>query len=100
VVVLANTAPMRISAFGEQVTRIVLGLELEPRKPRPVVDVDPAVLASYAGFDMLSRWVGLMTVTVQDGKLLVQATGQEKFQLHAIANMPPEKVAAPCWVDW
>jgi CubicO group peptidase (beta-lactamase class C family) len=82
VVVLANTATMRIAAFGEQVTRITLGLEVEPPKPRQVVDVDPAVLATYAGFYVLTPHFGL-TVTVEDGKLMVQATGQEKFQVFA-----------------
>src|SRR5215472_10627768 len=79
VVVLANTATMRITTFGEQVTRIALGLEVKPPQPRQVVDVDAAVLASYAGSYVL-RPQFILTVTVEDGKLMVQATGQEKFQ--------------------
>jgi CubicO group peptidase (beta-lactamase class C family) len=82
VVVLANTATMRITAFGEQVTRIALGLEVEPPQPHQVVDVAPAVLASYVGSYVL-RPEFVLTVTVEDGKLMVQATHQEKFPVFA-----------------
>jgi D-alanyl-D-alanine-carboxypeptidase/D-alanyl-D-alanine-endopeptidase len=82
VVVLANTAQMRVTQFGEKVTRIAFGEEVAPPKPREVVDVSPAVLESYAGVYMLTPQFAL-TVTVEDGKLMVQATGQDKFQVFA-----------------
>lgn len=82
VVVLSNTATMRITTFGEQVTLIALGLEVKPPQPRTVVDVAPAVLASYAGSYVLGPEF-VLTVTVEGGKLMVQATNQEKFEMFA-----------------
>ncbi len=82
VVVLANTATMRITTFGEQVTRIALGLEVKPPPPHQVVDVAPAVLASYAG-SYVHAPDFVPTVTVEDGRLMVQATHQEKLQVFA-----------------
>jgi len=82
VVVLANTATMEISTFGEDVTRIALGAEV---KPAPRFKVEPAVLASYAGHYELSPQF-VLTVTVEDGRLMVQATGQEKFPVFAESN--------------
>jgi hypothetical protein len=35
--------------LGQQVTHVALGLDVKPFDQRPVVDVDPAVLESYAG---------------------------------------------------
>lgn len=82
VVVLANTATMRITEFGEQVTRVALGAEVTPSPPRKSIAVDPAILASYAGTYEFSPDFQL-TVTVEEGKLMVQATGQEKFPVFA-----------------
>ena len=47
-----------------------------------MIDVAPAVLASYVGSYVL-RPEFVLTVTVEDGKLMVQATHQEKFQVFA-----------------
>jgi len=82
VVVLANTATMTISTFGEQLTQIALGLPVQPKKPRRTIDVDRAVLDSYVGYYAIVPQFGLQ-VTAEDGKLMVQATGQEKFQVFA-----------------
>ena len=80
VVVLANTASMRISTFGETVTRIALGIDVAPPETHKVVAIDPAVLQSYIGVYQLTPEFNL-TVTVEDGKLMVQATGQDRFQI-------------------
>jgi serine-type D-Ala-D-Ala carboxypeptidase/endopeptidase len=78
VVVLANTANMRLDEFGEQVTRIALGREVKLPEPRKIVKVDPALLQSYAGFYVMTPEFGL-SVTVENGHLTVQATGQDRF---------------------
>ena len=78
VVVLTNTANMRIDEFGEQVTRIVLGREVKPPEPRKTIEVDPALLKSYTGYYAITPEFGLR-VTVEKGRLMVQATGQDKF---------------------
>jgi CubicO group peptidase (beta-lactamase class C family) len=81
-VVLANTATPKITEFGEQVTRIAFGLEVKPPDRRKTVKVDPAVLASYVGkYELTPDFV--LTVTVEDGQLMVQATGQEKLPIFA-----------------
>ncbi len=78
VVVLANTANMRLDEFGEQVTRIALGKEAKLPKPRKIVKVDPALLKSYAGFYAITPEFGL-NITVGNGGLMVQASGQDRF---------------------
>ena len=69
---------MRLDEFGEQVTRIALGREVKPPKPRKTIEVDPALLKSYTGYYAIMPEFGLR-VTVEKGLLMVQATGQDKF---------------------
>ena len=82
VVVLGNTANSRLSQFGENVTRIAFGINVEPPKTRKAVHIDPAVLKTYAGVYTLQPQFTL-TVTVENGKLMVQPTGQNKCQVFA-----------------
>jgi len=78
VVVLANTANMRLDEFGEQVTRIALGRKVKPPEPRKTIHVDPARLKSYTGHYTMTPEFALR-VTVEKDRLMVQATGQDKF---------------------
>ena len=80
VVVLTNSANTRLDEFGQQVTRIALGREVSPPKPRKTIEVDPALLKSYTGYYAITPEFGLK-VTVEKGRLMVQATGQDKFQV-------------------
>lgn len=82
VVVPANTATPQVTEFGWNVTRIAFGINVVPPKSRDVVEVAPAVLESYAGVYQMKPQFSL-TVTVEGGKLMVQATGQAKFQVYA-----------------
>ena len=88
VVVLSNTATMRMTQFGELVTRAAFGLDvkpLPPRKPAPghkAVAVDAATLARYAGVYQLFAGFDL-TVSVENGQLMVQVTGQPKLPVFA-----------------
>jgi CubicO group peptidase (beta-lactamase class C family) len=77
-VVLANTATERISAFGEDVTRVVAGLDVKPAAIPSEIEVDPRVLQAYAGIYDLSPDFAL-EVTVEGGRLMVRATGQDKY---------------------
>lgn len=82
VVVLANTANRKITQFGELVTRVAFGIDVEPAKERTAIEVDSDVLASYAGdYVMVPQFV--LTVTVEEGQLMVQATGQQKLPVFA-----------------
>ena len=78
VVVLANTANMRLDEFGEQVTRIALGREVKRPVPRKIVAVDPSLLKLYEGFYAITPKFGL-NVTIENGGLMVQATDQDRF---------------------
>jgi hypothetical protein len=88
VVVLSNTATMRITQFGELVTRVAFGLDVKPLPPRKApawpktVAVDAATLAHYVGVYQL--FVGFdLTISVERGQLMVQCTGQSKLPVFA-----------------
>jgi len=85
VVVLCNTANMRLDEFGEQVTRIALGQKVNPPEPRKIVQVDPTRLKLYTGYYAMTPEFGL-TVTVEKGQLMVQATGQDRFPVFAASE--------------
>jgi serine-type D-Ala-D-Ala carboxypeptidase/endopeptidase len=78
VVVLTNTANMRLDEFGEQVTAIALGREVKPPQPRKSIEVNPTLLKSYTGYFAITPEFGL-SVTVEKGRLMVQATDQDRF---------------------
>lgn len=78
VVLLANTAAERLTAFGEDMTRVAAGIDV-PARPVPTeIAVDPRALEPYAGSFALTPDFELV-VTVEDGRLMVRATGQEKY---------------------
>ncbi len=81
VVVLSNTAATQITEFGEKITRIAAGEKVEPSPAPRTVKVAPEVLKSYQGVYAISPQFAL-TVTLEKGKLMVQATGQQKFQVY------------------
>jgi hypothetical protein len=81
-VVLANTATPKVSQFGEQVFQLAAGMDVKPPKQRKTVDVDPVVLATYVGkYAIVPEFI--LTVTLEDGGLQVQATGQPKIPVFA-----------------
>jgi D-alanyl-D-alanine-carboxypeptidase/D-alanyl-D-alanine-endopeptidase len=82
VVILSNTATMKITELGQQITLIALGEKVEPPKPAPVVQVAPELLQKYVGdYAITPQFV--LAVTLEDGKLMVQATGQPKFRVYS-----------------
>jgi CubicO group peptidase (beta-lactamase class C family) len=51
----------------------------------PAVSVDPKILAAYAGrYELAPNFI--LTVTVENGKLYAQATGQSKLELAAVSE--------------
>jgi CubicO group peptidase (beta-lactamase class C family) len=80
VVVRCNTASDKITPLAEKITQAALGMNPEPFAVRKTVDVDPKILASYEGTYPLSLFF-VITITLEDGKLMAQATGQDKFQI-------------------
>ena len=81
VVVLSNTAAAQITELGEKITRIAAGEKVEPSPTPRTVKVAPEVLKSYQGVYAITPQFAL-TVTLEKGKLMVQATGQQKFQVY------------------
>lgn len=80
VVVLCNTASDNITPLAEKIILAVLGMNPEPLAVRNTVEVDPKILAAYEGTYPLSLFFAI-TITREDGKLMAQATGQDKFQI-------------------
>lgn len=80
VVVLCNTACEHTTPLAEKIILAVLGMNPEPLAVRTTVVADPKTLASYEGTYALSLFFAI-TITVEDGKLMAQATGQDKFQI-------------------
>ncbi len=82
VVLLANTATGEVDRLAEDIIRMILGAEVEPRSfDKPVV-VSPEVMEKYAGKYELVPGI-IFTVTVKDDKLMVGLTGQPTFQVYA-----------------
>jgi CubicO group peptidase (beta-lactamase class C family) len=82
VVVLCNTAVEETTLLGERILRAVLGVpEPEPVK-RLEVEVELATLEKYVGTYQLMPAFAI-TVTLEEGKLFAQATGQAKYPLFA-----------------
>lgn len=80
--VLANTATGKITELGEQITRVACGEEVDPPKERKQIDVEESVLETYVGSYALSPQF-VLTVALENGQLMVQATGQQKFPVFA-----------------
>lgn len=50
-----------------------------PKEPE-IRDTSPAILSAYAGnYELAPNFI--ITITVEDGKVMAQATGQQKFQI-------------------
>jgi len=75
VVVLADTATGDVDELGEDLLRMLAGLKVEK------ITVKPEILAEYAGTYAIVPQFKLV-VTVERGRLMVQATGQPKFPVY------------------
>lgn len=82
VVVLANTASMEVDRLAQDIFRMCAGVTVEPRVFSKTVLVDEKVMQQYVGrYQLVPGFV--LTMSVDDGKLLVGATGQPTFQVFA-----------------
>jgi CubicO group peptidase (beta-lactamase class C family) len=80
VVVLCNTATESTTILTEKLLLAALGAKPDPIELRKTVEVRSDVLKSYEGTYALSPLFAI-TITVEDGKLMAQATGQKKCQI-------------------
>ncbi len=82
VVVLANTATMEIDRLAQDIFRMCAGATVEPRTFDEPVRVAKEIMQRYVGkYELVPGFV--LTVSVEDEKLMVGATGQPTHQVFA-----------------
>lgn len=82
VVALANVMPSQASRLAEDLAALALGEERAVPQPRKEISLPTEILQRYAGqYELRPGFV--LTVTVEDGKLMTQATGQPKIPVYA-----------------
>ncbi len=79
---LSNTATDLTTTLGEKILQSLLGMTVEPIPLRKEVAVDAAILESYVGVYQLAPTFAI-TITLEDGQLMLQATGQSKNPIFA-----------------
>lgn len=85
VIMLSNTSTMEVSALAEQLFRMLAGSPEKPREFEPTVKIAPETMKRLAGrYRLAPNFV--LTVTVEQGKLLVRATGQPAFPVVATSE--------------
>jgi len=80
VVVLCNTAATRTTELAEKAIQCALGMTPPPLVVRKTIEIKPEVLKQYEGTYALSLLFAI-TITAENGKLMAQATGQDKYQI-------------------
>jgi CubicO group peptidase (beta-lactamase class C family) len=80
VVVVCNTATDKTSQLAEKIIQSQFGMTPAPIAVRKAIKVAPEILKNYEGTYALSILFAI-TITVEDGKLMAQATGQDKAQI-------------------
>ena len=85
VIVLGNLNGSAPDQIAEDLGKIALGQHVILPSERKVVEVSPKILQEYAGVYQLSPTFSI-TMTVEDGHLMTQATHQPKFPLFAASE--------------
>jgi CubicO group peptidase (beta-lactamase class C family) len=80
VVVVCNTATDKTSELAEKIIQTEFGMSPPPIAVRKTINLAPDALRQYEGTYPLSLFFAI-TITVENGKLMAQATGQEKAQI-------------------
>jgi len=82
VVLLANTATMEVDRLAEGIIKMCAGAPVEPRTFDKPVPVAKEIMQCYVGkYELIPGFV--LTVSVEDEKLMVGATGQPTHQVFA-----------------
>ncbi len=82
IIVLGNIVGRFPSEIAAKLGDIVHGVKQVPPSERKEITVPPKILADYAGTYELTAGIS-MVITVEDGHLMAQVTGQQKFPLLA-----------------
>jgi CubicO group peptidase (beta-lactamase class C family) len=81
VIVLSNVENANSGAIARDILSMLYGKPYQVPAERSTVAVKPDILASYVGrYQIAPEFV--LTVTLEDGKLMTQATGQGKLQVY------------------
>jgi CubicO group peptidase (beta-lactamase class C family) len=81
VVVLSNTVSDVVDLIAVACMRVLRDQELPPVPVRRPIKVDRRILEQYVGTYAMSPFVYL-TITLQEGRLLAQLTGQDAFRIY------------------
>jgi CubicO group peptidase (beta-lactamase class C family) len=88
VAILCNTGAINPSRLSEQIAEIYLANQMQTapasnNQPQHAeAQVDTTLLRKYTGmFQLRPGWI--LTITLEDGKLMTQATGEGKFPMRA-----------------
>jgi CubicO group peptidase (beta-lactamase class C family) len=80
VVVLTNTATGVVDTLANLVMRHLRGEKVEPPKFRAAVEIELKIIDEYVGkYEVIPEFV--LTVTKEENRLMVQATGQPKLRV-------------------
>jgi CubicO group peptidase (beta-lactamase class C family) len=82
VIVLANVDNISTGNIARDVLAITYGLPYQVPVERTSITVSPAVLGQYVGRYQIAPDF-ILTVTLEDGQLMTQATGQNKLEAYA-----------------
>jgi CubicO group peptidase (beta-lactamase class C family) len=81
VIVLSNVGGASPDLIARDIAAIVFGEPYELPKERQVIQIDPAINEAYVGRYQIRPGL-ILEVTTEEGRLFVQATGQEKFEIY------------------
>lgn len=82
VIVLANVNGAAPDQIADDLSKVALGQTVVLASERKVVEVSPKLLAEYAGVYQMTPSFAI-TMTVEGGQLMTQATNQPKFPMFA-----------------
>lgn len=82
IILINNKSSSPLGAIANHIASAAYGLPFELPKEKKEIIVDEKILQQYAGeYELAPDFI--ITVTVENGKLKAQATGQQKFDLFA-----------------
>ncbi|HXY33383.1 MAG TPA: serine hydrolase, partial [Planctomycetaceae bacterium] len=80
VILLTNTATTEVDRLAIDISRMLSGAQVAPRKFEKTLEVPAATLAKFVGRYELAPGV-VFTVEATDGKLMIGLTGQPSYQV-------------------
>lgn len=85
IILLSNLTSINTKEMTENLANIVWGQTLNPFSNLKPVEVEPTILAQYTGEYRLAL-AYTATISLKEGKLFAQLTGQPEFELVPVSN--------------